>query len=442
MDLRAHRSFISYILLGVVAIELVLNLVNFGVHFTGTTVSDYPRGTTYTQSMIRYMQEREEDNLFYRAETTHSQTLNDGALNGYNGISTFTSSANVKVTEFMKRLGYGAKNTYNRYCFEESSPVSNLFLNLKYMLERSDKVEDNPYFTDLHQYGKVHLLENNAYLPLGFLTDNQLLNVDFSSPENTFVFQNDLFQGATGLEGDVWRLITGNNLSVSGTGVTFNSQTQTGYCSYSTAENAGGTVVYKYIAPTEGLLCVDLNLSKKNKFSFWKDGAELYNETYSIPQSLSVCRVMPGEVIEVRLTCSANEKGTISLHAGILDEDLFRSGHALLSASTLNLTSFSNTYIEGTIDCNRNGILYTSIPQDGNWHAMIDGKPAQMVLIGDAMVGLLLPEGTHKITFSYRNAAFSLGWKLSLACFVVFAGLCIAAYLPKYRKGKYETNPR
>ncbi len=441
-NLRVHRSIISCVLLSVLVMELVLNLVNFGVYFTGTTVSDYPRGTTYTQSMIRYMQEREEDNLFYRAETTHSQTLNDGALNGYNGISTFTSSANVKVTEFMRRLGYGAKNTYNRYCFEESSPVSNLFLNLKYMLERSDKVEENPYFNDLHQYGKVHLLENNAYLPLGFLTDNQLLNVDFSSSENTFVFQNSLFRCATGLDGDVWTLINGKNISISATGATLSSQTQTGYCSYSTETDAGGTVVFKYIAPTEGLLCIDLNLSKRNKFSFWKDGVELYNETYSIPQSLSVCQVQPGEVIEVHLTCNANEKGTISLSAGILDETLFRAGHSILSSSTLELTSFSNTRVEGTIECDRNGILYTSIPQDGNWNATIDGKPAQIVLIGDAMVGLLLPEGTHQITFYYHNAAFSLGWKLSLICLFVFTGMIIAAYLPKFRRGMYERKSR
>ena len=118
----------------VMGMELVLNLINFSVNFTGTTITAYPRGTEDTASVIRYMKEREEDTLFYRAETTHSQTLNDGALNRYNGVSTFTSSANVRVTEFMKDLGYGAKNTYNRYCFEESSPVSNLFLNLKYIM--------------------------------------------------------------------------------------------------------------------------------------------------------------------------------------------------------------------------------------------------------------------------------------------------------------------
>lgn len=432
-----RRQLSGCVLLCVIFMELVLNLVNFGANFTGTTVSDYPRGTINTASMIRYIEELEEDSLFYRVETTHSQTLNDGALNGYHGISTFTSSANVQVTKFMMALGYGAKETYNRYCFEESSPVSNLFLNLKYMLERQNKVEENEYFDQLHYYGKVALLKNNAYLPLGFMADNQLINVDFSSSENTFVLQNELFRAATGLNEDVWSFITGRNLSISGTSVTLNSQNETGYCSYTTT-NSGGTIVYKYVADRHGLVCINLDLSKKNKFSFWKNGTELYSETYSIPQSLAVSHVERGDIIEVHLTCKANEKGTITLHAGILDEDLFRHGYERLAENTLELTSFKNTKIEGTVNCKQNGVLYTSIPQDGNWQATVDGEPAEIVLIGDAMVGLLLPEGEHNVVFKYHNAAFSLGWKVSLLCLIVFGVLYWCIYKPKKKIGKYE----
>ncbi len=432
---RNRRQLSSCVMLCVIFMELILNLVNFGANFTGTTVADYPRGTTNTASMIRYMEELEEGNLFYRAETTHSQTLNDGALNGYNGISTFTSSANVNVTKFMKALGYGAKETYNRYCYEESSPVANLFLNIKYMLERQNKVEENEYFDQIHYFGKVALLENNAYLPLGFMAENQLINVDFSSGENTFLLQNELFSAATGEDQDVWSFVVGPNLTITSTNVTLNSQTQTGYSSYTTT-NSGGTIVYKYVADREGLMCIDLNLSKKNKFSFWKNGTELYSETYSIPQSLSVSHVKRGDVIEVHLTCKANEKGTITLHAGILNEAIFRRGYDKLAESTLELTHFSNAKVEGTVNVQENGVLYTSIPQDGNWKAIVDGKPAEIVLIGDAMVGLLLPEGTHNVTFIYHNAAFSLGWKVSLACLIVFLGLCWFEYYPKKK-----TNP-
>ena len=420
----------------VMVMELVLNLINFSVNFTGTTVTAYPRGTEYTASIIRYMKEREEDTLFYRAETTHSQTLNDGALNRYNGVSTFTSSANVKVTEFMKSLGYGAKNTYNRYCWEESSPVSNLFLNLKYMISRDGNLEENPYFDNIHQYGKVTLLQNNAYLPLGFLANEELAEASYNGLSNTFTYQNKLLQYATGTEDDVWTKIDGANLSITGDGVDIKPRTsQTGYCTY-TASSEGGTIIYKYTAPKDGFVCVDLNLPKKNKISFWKDGAELYNETYSIPQSLSVCQMQKGDVFEIHLTCKADEQTSMNVRSYILDEALFRECYDVLNASTLELTTFENTLVEGTIDCNRDGLLYTSIPQDGNWVATVDGKPAEIVLVGDAMVGLMLTEGTHEVSFRYENKAFALGWKVTLICTFLFVGLYV--YFYRYRPAQKE----
>ena len=434
---NSRKRFSSVALLAVICMELVLNIINFGVDFVGTTVTNYPRGKEYTASMIRYMEERSEDELYYRAEVTHSQTLNDGALNGYNGISAFTSSANVNVTKFMKALGYGAKETYNRYCFEESSPVSNLFLNLKYMLERDGKVEENNYFDQVHHYGNVYLLENNAYLPLGFLTENQILNTDFSTGTNTFVFQNKLFRDATGLNYDVWYMTGGNSLSITGADVSVRPQTATGYCYYTTG-TTGGRIIYRYVADRDGLFCIDLNLPKKNGISVWKNGVELYNETYSIPQSLAVSQVLQGDIIEIYLTCNANTKSSTTIHAAILDETVFRNGYDILNSSTLKLTSFSNTRVEGTIDCNRNGILYTSIPQDGNWSVTVDGKPVQTVTIGDAMVGVMLSEGQHDIVFTYHNAAFSLGWKISLACAFIFLFLYLGIYKPRFKNGKYE----
>ena len=432
---RARRRISTLLICATMVLELGLNLVNFGVSFTGTLVTDYPRGTTYTASMIQYMKEREDGNLFYRAETTHSQTLNDGALNGYHGISTFTSSANVRVTKFMQALGYGAKNTYNRYCFEESSPVANLFLNLKYMLERQGRVEDNSYFDDIHHYGNVHLLENNAYLPLGFMARSQILNVDFPGAQsNALLFQNELLRDATGITDDVWSLMTGSQLSISATDVTIKSETATGYCSYATEAATGGTLVYSYVADREGLVCIDLDLSKKNNFSVWKNGTQLYSETYSIPQSLSVADVAVGDIIEIHLTCKQNEKGTVSIHAGILDEFAFRRAYEILNRSTLQLHEFSNTHIVGTIHCDQAGVLYTSIPQDGNWTATVDGQAVEPVLIGDAMVGLILPEGDHNISFRYENKAFDLGWKISLFCAVCF----LTVYLYCYRKKTNE----
>lgn len=432
-----HRRFCSSLLLCIVALELIVNLANFGVQFTGTSLSFYPRGKADSEAVFDYMRELESDTLFYRAETAHSQTYNDGALNNYNGITAFTSSANVNVTQFMRTLGYGAKNTYNRYCFEESSPVANLFLDLKYMIERDGSVKENPYFDSIYTSGKVTLLKNNAYLPLGFLAEPQLINLEFDADDDYFGFQNELMRATSGISGDVWQPLDGTTLTIFGSQVDLNAYAETGYCYY-TATSADSAITFSYTADKEGLMCFMLDQSKRNNFAVYVNGSStpIYSETYSLPQMLSVCKVELGDVVEIKMTCTKGDQGTINIDAAVLDEALFRNAYDILAASTLELTEFKSTFVEGTIQCDRDGVLYTSIPQNGNWSATVDGEPAQTVLIGDTMLGLILSEGQHTVSFQYHNEAFSLGWKISLACLVIFGGLTCLEYRHLFRRNK------
>jgi len=433
-----RRRSIGLIMTVVMTAELVLALLNFSINFSGTSVSNYPRGTEHAASMIRYMHEREEDTLFYRAETTHSQTLNDGALNDYNGVTAFTSSANVKVTEFMRMLGYGAKNTFNRYCYEEASPVSDLFLNLKYMIERSGKDRGSSAFTQIHRYGDVALLQNNYYLPLGFLAEPELADVEFTGNYNGFRFQNALMQAATGMEEDLWWLIPEENLEVIAVDVSVTDTTPAGKTTY-TDGLKGGFVTYTYTATTDGFLCVELDFPKRNNVTILKNGETLYTETMSLKQMLAVGDVTYGDVVEVKATCtSSNESGTLDVSAAILNMDRLTKAHQILSASTLELTEFSTTQVAGVIDCDRAGLLYTSVPQNGNWTVEVDGEEAEAVLTGDVMVGVMLTEGEHEVELRYRNRAFSWGWKISLVCAAVFAVLVWNERKKNSHGGKYK----
>ena len=416
--------------------EMVVTLIVFGLSFTGTSVKNYPKGTKHAASVIRYMHEREEDTLFYRAETTHAQTLNDGALNGYNGVSTFTSSANVKATKFMKALGYGAKDTYNRYCFEESSPVANLFLDLKYMVDRDNRDRTSTYFEEINHYGTVTLLKNTAYLPLGFLAEMDLAQLEFSDTLGAFQFQNMLFRAATGVDG-VFHYLQGDNLTITGNNVNITSQNNKGYCEYRDCAS-GSDITYSYVADRDGFLCIRLNLPKRNDFYVSINGVEKYKETISLPQMLAVGDVLEGDVIDIRVVCKKNEISSMTVSAAIMLEDKFRQGYEVLSASQLELTSFENTKLEGTISCNRDGLLYTSIPQNGNWSVYVDGKEAEITLVGDCMVAVPLEQGEHTVSFRYENRAFALGWKITVLCFLIFGYLVWKEKTLQFeKKGKY-----
>ena len=185
-------------------------------------------------------------------------------------------------------------------------------------------------------------------------------------------------------------------------------------------------------------MCLSFNLPKRNRFTVSLNGQKLYSESYSLPQNLAVADVKPGDVVTVTVDCKAAEKSSMTIGAAVLNEDVFRRAYEVLSASTLELTHFSSTKVEGTIHCTRDGLLYTSIPQNGNWTAQVDGKEVDIVLIGDAMIGVPITEGSHTVTFVYHNKAFSLGWKISALCLVIFLGSAWYKYHPKHRKGKFE----
>ncbi len=460
---RFHRKASAFVLAGVLFLELILNVVNAGARFPYAWVygyQGYPQGS-HIQEVSDFL-EQLDDSPFYRTEVTHGQTLNDDALIGYDGISAFTSSANVQITKFMRTLGYKAQNNANRYQFEIGSPVSSLFLNLKYMIERHGNAVESPYFDTVHTQGTTVLMENNAYLPLGFLAESALGEVDFSQ-SSSFAFQNLLFSAATGLTGEVWELTPESSLVLEPGQTQVNGQNSSGYCSYENGSH-DTELTYSYLMDQEGYLCLDFTASAAIAYRVTKNGAQvLREETSTMPCITGICSVEPGDEIQVIFTCKANQKANLTVQSAVLQEDVFREGYEILSASTLALQEFSTTRVSGTVNCNRDGLLYTSIAQNGvrwseerlalvqklfpdasdridYWTVTVDGKEVEPVLVGDTMLGIPLTSGAHTVTFTYRNLAFELGLTLSLSCLAVFLGILFftRCYPQMKKKGKYQ----
>ena len=151
---------------------------------------------------------------------------------------------------------------------------------------------------------------NTAYLPLGFLTEPELADLDFSAGNGTFQFQNDLFTAATGIDEEVWHKLQGENLTITGNGADITESNSTGYCKYSGCVS-GANVTYSYTADRDGFVCVHLNLPKRNDFYVSVNGVELYKETISLSQMIAVGDVKTGDTMELHMsegTAVANGK--------------------------------------------------------------------------------------------------------------------------------------
>lgn len=430
------RSFCTLGLVAVICLEFIVNAMAFASNFVVQNAASYPRNGKDTDSIVRIMKEREDENAFYRTEVTTHQTYNDGALNNYNGISTFSSAANVRVTNYLRSLGMSAYKTYNRYLYVDGSPVVNLFLNLKYLIERQGYMENNPYFTDLHSSGKVHLLENNYYLPLGFMTDPALAEFEFVDNMNFFRLQNNMLSAALGREVTPWTAVNSECLKISASDnvtltITSDSKNTANY----ETSNGNGSVYYNYTFDRTGFFCVRYGL-KENRYivSYKPAGSEdfstLHEDVHSgLNYIASVCQVNPGDEIQITVKTKDTEPGKCTITGYLLDQQVMDDAYAQLSQSTLELTRVEDTLFEGTITCQKDGLMYTSIPQTShNWHVYVDGEEASVTLIGDCMVGVMLTEGTHQITIKYHNRAFVTGAVISCICALLFAAICWFQY--------------
>ena len=74
---------------------------------------------------------------------------------------------------------------------------------------------------------------------------------------------------------------------------------------------------------------------------------------------------------------------------------------AKLSAHPWNLTSWTDTSLKGSISCDQEGWLFTSIPFDAGWKVLVDGKEQEPEKILDSFVGIWLSAGSHTVTLEY-----------------------------------------
>lgn len=89
--------------------------------------------------------------------------------------------------------------------------------------------------------------------------------------------------------------------------------------------------------------------------------------------------------------------------------------------SALNVTSFRQTNIEGTVRLDRKSVLVLQTPFDRGWRAWEDGKPALVLKADVGLLGVALDAGEHKIGLRYRTPLLGAGLLITLASGLVLA---------------------
>lgn len=424
------KKLVVVLLAVVVGIELIPTVV-FGVEAVQSTDRDgYPDRYADIEALIDDL-EKEDTDDFHRMEFTSDFTLNTPLLYDFNGVSAFTSTANVAITDILENMGFSAWQAGIRYYYQNSTPVNNMFLNLKYLFTRGTEVENKEYLSKVRKLHDVSVYENDAYLPIGFMVEPEMASFQFDG-ETPFDKQNNLVKAAVGISVNVFENLDFSytdhiNLDV--------PQVSPGFYYYEPTEDAdpsaAGMLRFQFEMPEDGCAYVYMDLGDAEE-------ASVQTLTTTTTYNIGRANIFPagthkkGDIFTVSATVPAQTTGNVTIYAAVLKQDVFDQAYETLKDETLHVTSHTSRSLEGTIAVKSDGLMYTSIPFEKGWEVSVDGKKVDIATIDDAFIAVPLAEGEHTISFRYSPVQVYLGMILSIAGVGIFVMLSI---LCKKRRG-------
>ena len=416
---NAQKKTVSFVLVTFILCETIISSI-VGLPLNQDNKNYKENYKTYTDA-INYIDNK--DSGFYRTELCYLNTRMDPAYYGYNGISVFSSMAYESYSQLQSSLGMQS-NKVNSYTYNTQTPVYNMMFNIKYLIQTDVSLapSSNLYkkiYTTSDKKSNVY--ESKYNLPIAYCVNSKI--DDWVTDEgNPFEIQSDFVKLATGYS-NLFKPVEYNSTdfdAVSGDDVTENG---TYWLEKSDSSSNYGTETVS-LSPT-----IDGNLYLYVKSSDLKTITVNSEKVSDITQSMEDAYILDlgyhnkGDEVLVSLDASTMESESTSFdfYCYTADDTVVKNMYNSLAGNSLNVESYSDTTIKGTVNAKENCYLYSSIPYDDGWSVYVDGKKAETFEIGGTLLAIELTPGQHKIEYKYFPVGFLYG--IIISAVTVF-GLC------------------
>lgn len=416
---NAQKKTVSFVLVTFILCETIISSI-VGLPLNQDNKNYKENYKTYTDA-INYIDNK--DSGFYRTELCYLNTRMDPAYYGYNGISVFSSMAYESYSQLQSSLGMQG-NKVNSYTYNTQTPVYNMMFNIKYLIQTDVSLapSSNLYkkiYTTSDKKSNVY--ESKYNLPIAYCVNSKI--DDWVTDEgNPFEIQSDFVKLATGYS-NLFKPVEYNSTdfdAVSGDDVTENG---TYWLEKSDSSSNYGTETVS-LSPT-----IDGNLYLYVKSSDLKTITVNSEKVSDITQSMEDAYILDlgyhnkGDEVLVSLDASKMESESTSFdfYCYTADDTVVKNMYNSLAGNSLNVESYSDTTIKGTVKAKENCYLYSSIPYDDGWSVYVDGKKAETFEIGGTLLAIELTPGQHKIEYKYFPVGFLYG--IIISAVTVF-GLC------------------
>lgn len=379
---------------------------------------------------------------------------NYGMTHGLDSASGQLVYTNRNIQKLYENLGLSS--TEENYIFFGGSPLLNWMFNIRYGLGAGDVA-----FSDAEKIGEnsgYGLYQMQTKGSLGYMTDSQILEWKLQE-DSPFQNQNTFVQKAVG-GNDFFEII---NPEVDIVSVMLNTLGEEHEHSEEEHEHSEeeheqskdvrenvveGAERYTYENGWYRYSCFKTYTEDYIKFSFESDGVTDYyvylKSDHTMSSSVSIgeevvyggvdstkCRtyhigVVPkGETILITSNPDTDSYEQfvpieVAYQIAAFDEKAYKESASLLGTSQYQIQKMTETSVSGEVEAAKDGVMMTSIPAFEGFDVYVDGKAVEYHVIGDALIGVPLEKGKHKVEFCYHVPYLKEGVALTLAGLVIF----------------------
>ncbi|WP_419042960.1 YfhO family protein, partial [Enterocloster sp.] len=362
------RDGVLLAVLGLVFCESAVNMAVTSIPTTSRTA--YVKDNEDTMLLADSIR----SSVFYRIEKGESRTKNDGAWMNFPSASLFSSVASAAMSDFFKSVG--CESSTNAYSVKGSTPFIDALFATRYGIYPDQQPADG-LKEQIGRQGSMWFYENKYTLPVGFVMPQDMETnwvLDSGNPANV---QNDLSS-----------VLGVSNLLVPAEGVSEGKKLTF------TADASGDYYVYVTNKKVEE---VSAEIGERS-LSFDNVDRGYFLELGYLPKGQ-----------EVILQSQTDGNPAMQAEIWRFDPEAMEEIYQCLSKSPLELSSWTDTGLAGSINTPEGGTMFTSIPYDKGWKIWVDGTAVSGRPVFDAFLGVDLEPGEHKIRLSYEPQGLKTG---------------------------------
>lgn len=410
-----------------------IGLVAYHEGFTGYTA--YGKNWQEVAAYVDDVEGTEGHMNFERSEIYPNNVCDLQSLYNVKGMSIFSSTTRESFVKYMRNYGFH-NNGINGLRNAGLTRVTATVLGVRNLVETEKGQSVPALFEQEYKDGIIISWANPDALSVGFMTDTAVIDYAPDYDKNLDVFdKTNEWLNSMGAP-DVYKPIILNTVTSSSLSTTdkhddvlvysaAGSPSKDGGYSFSiTVDEADiGSDVYVYVNSKKGGNATVINNGKTLKFEL---------RSYQI-----ICLgVYEGSPIELTVKYSDNPGASIFVYGYQLDQVGYAQMVQTFADEQLEVSSYDSTSLTGHIEVKEDGLMFMSIPYAEGWTAIVDGKPAEVVSVQDALMGIKLEKGSHDVTIKYTPAGFKEGVMISAVSVFFIALLFIVPAVSEKLKKK------